>query len=84
MKKRCEFRRYDHRRRGISSSRGWLHYLGIGPPLLVGVHRGWRYKPKRGATRSHRYPRAWIEPALYLGDRPIKVYPGVRGPEQWL
>ena len=84
MRARWEFRRYD-RLRGILRSRGWLHYAGLRPLLLVvGFSRGWRYRKGRGPGWSRRYPAAWIELTLYPGTQMFDVYPGVRVPEPWL
>lgn len=82
---RWEFRRYDHRRTGVSNSRGWLHYVGVGPVLVViGFHRGWRYRTRRSRTWTRRTPAAWIELTLYAGKKTFDVYPGCRIREAWL
>lgn len=76
MDRRWEFRRYDHRRNGISYSRGFLHYVGLGPVLFVwGFHR----------ASLRRKPSLWVEFTLYVGERiDWSVYPTMRIPERWL
>lgn len=88
MRRRWEFRRYDRRRelRAAFAGRGWLHYAGLGPVLIVvGFHRGWRYRRRRRRPGwQARRPYAWIELTLYLRHHMFDIYPGIRIPESWL
>jgi hypothetical protein len=85
MERRWGFKRYDHRGHGISHSRGWLHYVGLGQYLLVlGFHRGvvngWGYDRIRTGK-----PRAWLEFTFYgRKQKGHSAYPGIRIPRRWL
>ena len=83
---RWEFRRYDHRRHGVSHSRGVLQYIGVKSLLLVvGFHRGVRggygYEP-RYTGRAY----AWLEFTLYAPGLGLgrSIYPKMRIPRSWL
>jgi len=83
---RWEFGRYDHRRHGVSYSRGWLLYVGVRPVLFVwGFHRGILGGYGYGARYNGR-PHAWFEFTFY-GPEPAlgkSVYPKCRIPRAWL
>jgi hypothetical protein len=83
---RWEFYRYDHRVHGVANSRGFLHYIGLGPVLLVwGFHRG----VLGGYGYGRRYngrPYAWLEFTLYAPGLGVgkSIYPRWRIPRSWL
>lgn len=83
---RWEFDRYDHRRNGISHSRGFLHYIGVRSVLFVwGFHRGVVGGIGYGSRYNGR-AYAWLEFTLYapgLGSGK-SIYPKIRIPRRWL
>lgn len=82
MKRRWEFMRYDHRRNGIMFSRGWLHYMGLGPALIVvGFHRS--SNSYRSLYQFNAKGRAWVEITTYWRMKGHSFYPGIRIPKRW-